>query len=493
MRIRFLGVGRAAAALVTLALLGLGAWALVKPNGDGADPGGPPIESREVLRDAVRGSNIVICVIDAARADHAGCYGYPRPTTPAIDRLASQGLLFEKHFCQFVETKPSTASLFTSQHADTHLAREERCLQEGTFTLAQGFKAAGFHTVLFSQNEYASPLWCLGRHFDEKYYEPHLKSAGWNHPFVWLPEALLEQVEPWLGKRPPEPFFMYVHFMPPHSPYIAPPEIYSTFMDSDPPDAWRAPYPFDEIEVELRSREKPWDEVMFVNRYDGHYLFADMAIGELERLLREAGVWEDTLFIATSDHGEAFGEHGYKGHTICPYDECTHVPLAMKFPGKKGPIGRVSGLTQTIDLLPTLFELYDVPLPDSGIQGHSLVPLILGDVEEVNDFIFSRTAGDPPSYAVRDHDWLLILYEGGRLKALYDLREDPRALENVYDEKPEKAAELIDVFSAFAQRQAAPPMQFADPAAPAPQWPEVEKIEPTEEMLDTLRTLGYLR
>jgi arylsulfatase len=482
--------------LVGYSLLGCGGPGRARGRGSqggesaALTPSSPRVDR---LRSAARGANVVLCVIDAARADHVGCYEYPRETTPNIDRLAREGFLFENHFVQFVETKPSTASLFTSQYPDTHLAYQERMLPEGAFTLAQGFRDAGYHTVLFSQNEYASPLWGLGLHFEEAFYEPHITAAGRKKPMIWQVEALLEQIEPWLKKKPATPFFAYVHFMPPHDPYLTPLEMYYLFYEKEPPNAWRSPYPFEEVERELRAREEPWSQQLYLNRYDSHLLYADWGIGQVEEMLREAGLFENTLFIVTSDHGEAFGEHGYKGHTISAYDETTHVPLVMRFPGRDGPTGRVSGLTQTIDLLPTLFDLLEAPYPKHGIQGRSLLPLMAGGAEEANGCIFSRTAGKPPSYAVRDHGYLLLLYQGGKLRALYDLEKDPRALSNIIEQEPEKAAEMIETFRAFAQQRVAPPLDYVDPDAPAPELPPVQEVDVTEEMRDSLRALGYLK
>jgi len=281
--------------------------------------------------------------------------------------------------------------------------------------------------------------------------------------------------------------------MPPHGPYIAPPDIYSYFFGEKPPKAWRSTYPFEAVERDLRRSEEPWSQELFLNRYDGHLRYADWAVGQLERMLREAGLFENTLFAVSSDHGEAFGEHGYKGHTICPYDESIHAPLIVKFPGTGGPRGRIRGLTQTIDLLPTILDLFGIPRPDHGIQGRSLVPLIAGEVEEVNDYIFARAAGQPRSYVVRDHRSMLLLYQGGKLRALYDLENDPRAVENVIAQEPERAAELIEVFRSFAERQIHAPLDFVDPEAPSPRLPETGQVEVTEEMRRSIRALGYLK
>jgi arylsulfatase A-like enzyme len=477
--------------LPLVVLLALGVYAVRARR----RPAGLTPSSRQVarVRAAARGANVVLIVLDAARADHVGCYGYQRTTSPNLDRLAREGFVFRNHFTQFVETKPSTASLFTSQYPDTHCAHEERMLSKGTFTLARGLREAGYHTALFSQNGYASPMWGLGLEFHEAVYEPQLKAAGRQAPYLWQPEALLEQIGPWLERRPPEPFFAYIHFMPPHDPYIPPLEMYYRFYEKKPPQAWRSPYPFEEVEREVRKKEQPWDQDLYLNRYDSNLLYADWAVGQLEQMLRDSGLLGRTLLIITSDHGEAFGEHGYRGHVTSAYDENTRIPLILRFPGAKAPSGSMVGLSQTIDLLPTLYDLLGIALPKEGIQGRSLVPLLAGDVKEVNDYVFVRTAGQPPSYAVRSHRYLLLLYQGGKLRALYDFEKDPHAVTNIADKQPQVVAEMTEVFRAFARQQAAPPLDFADPGVAPAKLPETERVELTEDMKRSLKALGYLK
>jgi arylsulfatase A-like enzyme len=456
----------------------------------------PRPESRSAtdsLRQAAKGKSIVICILDAARADHVGCYGYPRDTTPNIDRIAQESFVFGNHFAQFPETKPSTASLFTGRYPDTHLAYGPRTIGKDSFTLARGVKAAGYHTALFSANGYASPMWGLGTEFDETFYEPDLKKAGIDIPAIWKPEALLELLAPWLRKGTSEPFFLYLHFMPPHDPYLAPPEIKFRYANQTPPGAWESPYPFAGVELEARKRRRPWSQATFINAYDGNMRYADWAVGEVERLLRETGHADDTILIITSDHGEAFGEHGYRGHTFSAFDESIHIPMIVRMPGLDPPVPRIEGLTETVDLLPTLMDLLGISYPHDHVEGRSLLPLMSGEKSEVNDHVFARAAGQPPSYIVRNHDWLLLLYQGARMRALYDLRNDPRALVNVFDRRPEQAARMIDVFRAFALTQRLPPLDFADPNAPPQKLPQTDEIKMTPEMRRNLKALGYLK
>lgn len=474
-----------------VAVLAFGGYRLLRRKAPvGLTPSTPGVQR---LRDAAERANVVLVVLDAARADHFGCYGYPRDTTPNCDRLAREGVVLENHFTHAVETKPSTASLFTSEFPDTHLAYAERLPPKGAFTLAQGFRGAGYHTVLFSQNGYASPMWGLGLEFHEAFHKPQLAAAGHDVPDMWRPEALLEQIGPWLQKRPRQPFFAYVHFMPPHDPYIPPLDMYYRFYEQTPPQAWRSPYPFEKVELEARRRQKPWDQRLYLNRYDSNLLYADWAVGQLVQMLQQTGMLDRTLLIITADHGEGFGEHGYLGHVTSAYDESTHIPLIMRFPGANAPTGTVTGLTQVVDMLPTLYDLLGIAVPKEGIQGHTLLPLMAGDKKEVNDYVFCRTAGVPPSYSVRSHRYLLLLYQGGKLRALYDLENDPRAIDNIADKQPQVVAEMTEVFRRFARQQTAPPLDFADAGVPRAKLPKVEQVELTEDMKRSLKALGYLK
>ena len=175
---------RLTVAIAAIVVVGVGVVATVIRKGPRAadlqrlKPTSPVVDR---LRGEVRGANVVICVIDAARADHVGCYGYLRDTTPNIDRLARESVVFREHFAEYPSTKPSTALLLTGQHSDTHLAYGNRELPEGTFTLAKGLERAGLRTVMFSSNPNASPATGLGRDFREVFDQSEVEPLveGW--------------------------------------------------------------------------------------------------------------------------------------------------------------------------------------------------------------------------------------------------------------------------------------------------------------------------
>jgi len=421
------------------------------------------------LRELAKGANLVICVMDAARADHCGCYGYPRETTPHLDRLARESLVFEMHFTQFSATRQSTASLFLSQYPDTHLVFDERAMCPWTFTLAEGLRrGGGFETVMLSNNVYCSPAMGLGSDFDEVYAVttiPRVMAEG--------PRSLLDKFESWLEKGRESRFFAYVHLLPPHYPYNAPEEMKALFAGREPPNR--------------RERDKGQ-----VNLYDANLRYADWAVGELERLLREAGVLDKTILVVTADHGEAFSEHGEKWHATCPYEEVTHIPLVVRFPGGEEAVGRVRSLTQVIDIMPTLFDLFEIPYPDD-LQGRSLLPVLAGDVERVNDYVFCRAKGETPRYMVRSEDWALVLRQGSTERELYDMKSDPGQTRNVIEERPEEAAQLVKAFWEFAQRQRCKPLDFLDPDEETAELPAAPRREIADETRKQLEALGYLR
>lgn len=462
-----------------------------------------PQSFAEELRSSVKGANIVICVLDAARHDHLSCYGYPRETTPNIDRLARQSLVFAQHFCQVPHTRPSTASLLTSQYPDTHnLFGRHGQLSPSTFTMESGLKAAGWQTAFFTSNVHASPVMGLGLDFD--YRRGHPRSGGGGIPaahissrYLWGgPEQLMRQVSDWLEGGPRQPFFAYIHFRQPHFPYDPPKEMIELFAGTEPPrlQAGRGrPSRASGDGVAHADDSLDWN----VNLYDANLRYADWAVGELEEVLRQHGVFDNTLFIVTSDHGELFGEHEHNVvRRRCPYDEAMHIPLVVKFPGKAGPVGSVGALTQTVDLLPTILDLFAIPYPREGVQGRSLLPLLTGEKEEVNEYVFARTDEGQPkypaSYVIRNLRWVLILRQGGRDRELYDIKADPGQTRNVIAEEPEQAKKMVRAFRLFAATQARPPLDFVDAGyTPSPQ-PKAPPVRLTEDMRRQLRALGYV-
>ena len=457
-------------------------------GGAGRDVRVPSAPAVEKAKAAAASANVVICVIDAARADHIGCYGYPRETTPNIDRLAEEGVIFEEHFVPYCHTKASTASLFTGLYPDTHLVRVDSTMERGQFTMAAGLESGGFSTAFFSSNAVASPAMGIGREFQEVFS----RGQGEGQLADRTPETLLEVFARWLEGRDRSRFFAYVHFVPPHLPYEAPPVLKALFAGQEPPNAWQGPLEFPEARPPDRPRDSPPLEE-WVNLYDANLRWADWAVGQLEGLLRERGLLDSTVFILTSDHGEAFREHGYRYHTRGVYDELVHIPLLIRFPGSDRVVGRVSGLSQTVDVLPTVFELLGVRYPAGEVQGRSLLPLLSGEASRVREYVYATAAGPGETYLIRDERAALILLKGGRQRALYDLEADPQQRHNVVDDRPERAAEMVAAFRAFAGTQRRPPLDFIDAEAQVEEVAGPPGVKISDDTRRELEALGYLR
>jgi arylsulfatase A-like enzyme len=257
-----------------------------------------------------------------------------------------------------------------------------------------------------------------------------------------------------------------------------------------PPIA-RSGYPFPEAAPVYAGRGNQLGQSP--DAYDANLRWADWGVGEVVRLLRKRGLLDNTLLIVTSDHGEAFGEHGYAFHALAVYDELVHIPLVMRSPGKQRLVGQVTAVTQTVDLLPTICDLYQAPYPKE-VQGRSLLPLLDGERSAVHDYAFAvarGTKGSWPSYLVRDAHWSLVLYRGGTLRALYDMPRDPAQTRNVIAEHPEAAAQLVAAFRTFARTQKQPLDEFLSPQAAAAQ-PEPPRRQLSDKARRELKALGYL-
>jgi choline-sulfatase len=438
------------------------------------------------LRAAARGTNVVICVLDDARYDHFGCYGYPRATTPNIDRLAHESVVFDQHFSQIPYTRPSTASLLTSQHPDTHGLLDGRgSLAPSTFTLEAGLKRAGWRTAFFTESTQASPKMGVGGDFEHVWEGVRLGR--------WGPtEVLLRALPAWLDEGPGQPFFVYLHLLHPHVPYEPPAQFIERFADTTPPKVKAGQGRF--WQGSPASNASRWQNV---NLYDANLCYGDWAISEVEQVLRQRGLFDHTLLIITSDHGEPFGEHAPVRRELSVYDEALHIPLVVRLPSRTLLRGRVNMLTQTIDVLPTILDLVGVSYPRAGVQGSSLLPVLAGQTQALHDHTIARTDdGRPPKwharYLVRTARWALILEEGGIHRELYDVAADPGETRDLIAAQPRRVAELLRTFRTFAVTQPTRPLGFSDRGFKAPPHRPVPPLKQTEETRKRLRALGYV-
>jgi arylsulfatase A-like enzyme len=314
--------------------------------------------------------NVVLVSLDTLRADHLGCYGYGRSTSPAIDRLAAEGIRLENHIATAPSTLPSHASIFTSLYPSAHKAEfsTRTALSDDILTVTEVLKDEGYTTAAFTGGGQLDQSYRLDQGFDV--YDDQGGGIA----------RVVDRSVKWLRKNRGERFFLFVHTYETHNPYDPPPPYDSRFFPEYDGDLGR------EITVKtlksINSGEMEIDDSdlqHIVAMYDGEIAFADTQVERLFRVLKKLDLWDDTLIILTSDHGEEFNEHvwvGWHSHTL--YDELLQVPLIIRIPDGsfKGEV--FDRTTRGVDVFPTLVNILGMEIP-GGIQGVSLLPLWKGE------------------------------------------------------------------------------------------------------------------
>lgn len=390
--------------------------------------------------------DVVVLVLDQLRADQLHCFGNPRDTSPNIDRLAERGVRFSHFFTVASWTSPSFGSLHTSlypsRHGVTLFWRPGMPLiDKETPMLAPDFKYHGYFTTAFVNNGLAGRE-LTGRGFDE-YYQAQGSAQDVNitqrvgmGSDLTAPETT-RRVFSWLDQHKSQPFFLYVHFIEPHSPYDPPPED-----DIFKSDAY--PYLFDtgyDIAHAPLKRLAMMGDQKAIERlyqlYDGKIHFVDRYVGRILDRLQQLGLADHTLVVLTSDHGELLYSHPRDFLTFdhrSLYDTDLHIPLIIA--GPHVPHGRViNALASNIDTAPTILDLAGLP-PLSDAEGRSLVPLIDGAKQSLFNYVYAEEDEAIPLRSVRSLHYKLIRNLWNSKEQLFDLDTDPAELHNIIQEHP---------------------------------------------------------
>jgi len=397
--------------------------------------------------------NVLLVVIDTLRADHLGCYGYARPTSPTIDAFAAHGTLFANAYALSSWTKPSTASLVTGRSPTEHQTlSEEARLPDTEVTIAERLRTAGYRTALLSGNPWVTPEYGFDQGvddffsaYDERFARVTLLmqalrriqdlSGGrlrlYNRvKYLVLGELsttardtiLVDEALHWLAAPPRQPFFLYVHMMSPHHPYDPPPPF-----DRFVPDRAHAPvknYPRKSYRFFEGGDALPPDALAdMVARYDGDVLYADTELGRLLAGLDRLGLATTTAVLVTADHGEEFFEHGNWGHGQSVYNELIRVPLLLRLPDGGGAGRRVTTPVSHADVVPTLLAIAGAP-PAPALVGRSLLD---DGSREPRDAVSELLYRYGESRAlVRESEKLVVTKQGERhADDRFDLAADP--------------------------------------------------------------------
>ncbi len=307
----------------------------------------------EIAGEIPQPPNVLVVLVDTLRKDHLGAYGYPRDTSPHIDALAKDAIVFRDLVPHSSWTRPSVASLFTSVYPEVHGAQDRPdVIRDGLPTLAGAFSKAHYQTMGFVTNIHLLPLWGFDRGFS-RYVD--VDAANWREADDGKAvDRAIDALRDAAGR----PWFMYLHLMGPHDPYTPPPPFDTKF-------AAESGY----IDPEPASRQHD------IDLYDGEIAYTDSHIGRLWQALHDSGQYDNTLIVLLSDHGEEFWEHGGQYHTRTLYEEMLGVPLIVKLPGNRRAGELRRSAVEMIDVAPTLLDLAGMA-PEPGFHGVSFANII---------------------------------------------------------------------------------------------------------------------
>ena len=430
--------------------------------------------------------NVVILLLDCVRADHIGAYGYPRPTTPNLDALATDAVLFEQAISQSNWTKPSIVSLFTGTYLSQHLITDGRLggRIEDDGTVPTGHVMVEEFTTLA---EYMSRGgFAAGGFVNQGHLPAHLGFAqGFDVYESGLHDPEVEQFfEAWVNQLGDRRFFAYLHLLDLHFPYTTQDhlDIFNDDLSERPMTRlMQSAAGGEEIRRRASTGGLSQENVHeLIGLYDGELLGVDDRLGSVVRYLKASGLYDSTLIIVTADHGEAFLEHDYFEHGEgLLYSELIRVPLIIKFPDRQYAGQRVSTPVQVIDLLPTLQEYFGLAVTQT-VGGTSLIRLIedtaaphpvLSEVSDLN----ARKA--------LYYDRRKFIFQANGTPEVFDYAVDPL---DQTDLANEVTPDVIEEARAVLQELLAQNMEFAAGMA-------ISEKPLNERDIERLRSLGYIR
>jgi len=425
--------------------------------------------------------NVIVVVVDTLRADHLGYHGYKRNTSPYLDELAQQGVVFDRALSNSSFTRESISALFTgslpsmSGSTGWHAAPSDELE-----TVGQVFSAAGYRTAFFTNTIMLS---------HERYHEGFdvmellAETGGLSGGSHKLSARGLEFV----AESPDEPFLLYLHYLDPHGPYEPPEEFQLRFADTvhpDPVGLYTELRP--EVPRYVAEGFGPGDPLFEDQqaRYDAEIVDVDSSLRELMQGLDALGVKDDTLLVLTADHGEEFLEHGFVEHAWTLYEESIHVPLLFWAPGWLAA-ARVEQPVSLVDVLPTLTSLLGLPesgaldgvplFDEQGLPASAVRPVVSEVLIRHRNVVRVAVVGRWKYHQARR--WMTperrsqLIKEVGERKLelaaakrpfdpwgpivreeLYDLEADPGETRDLSASEPERLAKMRAILAAYEAR-----------------------------------------
>ena len=446
---------------------------------------------------APQAPDIIFILIDTLRADRVGAFGNRRGLTPFLDSLAARGVVFQHTYAQSSWTSPSIASLLTSRFVSQHgVVSPMSVLQAAEDTFPEALQRFGYMTAGFVANDLMSSEFGMAQGYD--HYEAFPSQPTDALPMPVRATVLNEAALGWLGANAAtvragrRPYFVYLHYMEPHSPYAPSPEAMKHVLGSPPwPDVKEVN---DTFFMSMKDPVEPRALRSIEDTYDAQVLTLDRQLAQFFEALEGRGLLEHAAIVVTADHGEEFKEHGLMSHGNTLFNEVTHVPLVVVPPWRRSRAD-VSRVASLIDVAPTVLELAGVDRPAS-FEGQSL-RAELGDarwVDTVRRWLrtpWSRDAGAALSELPRSivtpyrrHSRALVQGDEKLVEdvdgtdVFFDLATDPgeRAPDKLPAERREALREVRDALTARTERN-----RFGE-----------QRRELDQGTRDRLRALGYI-
>jgi len=453
--------------------------------------------------------NILLIVIDTARADRFSIYGAPSDSTPAVAALAAEGAVYEHAVTPAPWTVPAHASLFTGLFPSAHGADSGHLRLDDEFTtLAESLRDAGYHTLGYTGNPWIGKLHNFDQGFDE--YEETWRDFHDTEGdmgaavFTGRVERFLEgrRASPLTRGRP---FFIFINYFEPHLPYDPPEPERERFLkppvDREAVERLRHLKHPQEMPYLLGLQKMPPDDLRILGAlYTAEIAYVDRNLGELLGLLRREGELDRTVVVITSDHGEMLGEHGFLDHKLNVYEPLLHVPLVIRYPPAVPTPRRIAEPVYLQDLHPTLLALAGVPAPRPAMDdtrraaGWPRDAVLLPGLDTLRG---GRSTGDEPlvaecatpiqflgvirkaypDAAITPWDRTLIAWREGNDKLhwssdghqrLYDLGGDPGEDNDLAGQRPERVRDMAARVKAWLNRPGArPPVSPSGTVPPA--------------------------
>lgn len=429
---------------------------------------------------------VILVSLDTLRADHLSCYGYSRETSPYLDALSQESVLFENVYAQSSWTLPShTSMLFSLNSASHQVYYNDQRIDPALPSLASLLQQAGFIPYAFTGGGYVSSIYGFAKGF-HWYEEP----AGGRHAPLARDEAerLAAYTSQWIKANLDKPFFLFLHTFQIHGPYDTPPPWNKKFLNE------KAKWTRIALRQYLESSEKglnftPEEIQNIIDLYDAEIFYTDATlIKNLVETLKSSGIYDQTMLIITSDHGEEFYEHQGWLHGQTLYEEQLRVPLIIKFPHSRYKGKRLKPKVRLIDILPTVMETLDLPYPAKSFEGQSLLPVIEGretsDRVFISDLARKEVKNPCPALMATNQGDLKVIIEKAvdtiKNMEIYNLAQDPHERKNLLRTERQLGMKLYRQLEKYYQEKLSV-------------LRETKKVFLDEKLREKLKALGYIK